>query len=84
MLASEFLRNCARKAGVFLYTESNEVIQADGRWLFITATEAGMKTTRLPRAATVHDAMTGEIIGTNIDRWQVDLKPGETRVYELE
>ena len=83
-LPTDFLRNCARMAGVFLYVESDEVVQTDGRWLFISATTAGKKEIHLPRRATVRDAMTGQTIDTNIDRWQVDLQQGETRVYEME
>ena len=81
---SALLRNCARKAGVFLYVETDEVIQTDGRWLVITATTAGPKLIYLPRLATVRDAMTGRKIGERIDRWDVELKQGETRLYEIE
>ena len=81
---SAFLRNCARKAGVFLHVDTNEVIQTDGRWLFLTASTAGPKAIRLPHAATVRDAMTTETIGTNIDHWQADFQQGETRVYQLD
>ncbi len=81
---SGFLRNCARKAGVFLYTDTDEVIQTDGRWLVITATAAGRKTIRLPRPAAVRDALTGQAIGEKTDRWEVDLKAGETRLYEIQ
>jgi hypothetical protein len=81
---SAFLRNCARKAGVFLHVDTDDVIQIDGRWLFLTATTAGQKTIRVPHSATVRDAMTSEVVGTNIDRWQVGLQQGETRVYELD
>lgn len=79
-----FLRNCARKAGVFLNVETDEVIQTDGKWLFISATSAGQKELRIPRPAKVRDAMNGQEIGANVDHWQVELQQGETRVFEIE
>jgi hypothetical protein len=77
------LRNCARKAGVFLYVESDEVIQTDGRWLFITATNPGRKQVRLPRPATLRDALSGRVLDTRTDLWSVDLQAGETRAVEI-
>jgi len=82
-LPSGFLRNCARQAGVHLYTESDDVVQTDGRWLFISTTSAGTKEIRIPRPARVRDALTGQSIGEDISRWQVNLKQGETRLFEI-
>jgi len=77
------LRNCARKAGVFLYVESDEVIQTDGRWLFITATNPGRKQVRLPRPVSLRDALNGQVLVTRTDLWNVDLQAGETRAVEI-
>lgn len=77
------LRNCARLAGVWLYADAGEVVQTDGRWLALTASEAGLKTVRLPRPASVRNALTGELLGTGIREWRVELKKGETRLYEI-
>ena len=82
-LPSSFLRNCARKAGVFIHVDSDDVVQSDGRWLFISATAAGRKEIRLPRPSAVRDALTGQDIGTDIDRWQADFQQGQTRLYEI-
>jgi len=83
-LPSAFLRNCARKAGAFLYVESDESLQTDGHWLTISATSGGKKEIRLPRPAVIRDALGGEILGTNIDHWGVDMKPGETWIFEIQ
>ena len=83
-LPSAFLRNCARKAGAFLYVESDESLQTDGHWLTISATSVGKKEIRLPRPAVIRDALGGEILGTNIDHWGVDMKPGETWIFEIQ
>jgi hypothetical protein len=79
-----FLRRCAQRAGVWVYVDSDDVVQTDGRWLALTASSAGRKTIRLPRPATVRDALTGELIGANLREWNGEWAEGETRLYLLE
>jgi len=79
----ELLRNIAKRAGVHIYSEKNDVVEADDGFLSITAREEGEREVKLRKRATVEDALTGEIMGKNIDGFKVYMRKGETRLFLL-
>ncbi len=78
----ELLRNIARAAGAWIYSDANDVVEADDGFLGITATQAGRRRVKLPRAMPVADALTGRLLG-RLSSWQLQLDLGECRLYEL-
>jgi len=80
---TELLRNIARKAGVHIYSDKNDVVEADEEFLSITARDEGEREVHLRRKATVQDALTGEVIGKNIDSFNIHMRKGETRLFLL-
>jgi len=81
-LPARVFANIAREAGVHLYCAPGDVIYTDGRFLSITACEAGGKEIRLPGPRAVTDVFSRDIV-TRGDSFRVTLRTGETRVYRL-
>jgi hypothetical protein len=79
---TELLRNIARKAGVHIYSDKNDVVEADEEFLSITARDEGEREVKLKKA-TVEDALTGEVLGKSIDRFKIYMRKGETRLFLL-
>lgn len=79
----ELFRNIARRAGVHIYCDTNDVIETDGRFLAISATSAGEKTIRLPQPARLVDSLTGETVGRGTDL-RLPLSLGEARLLWCE
>jgi hypothetical protein len=78
-LTSELLRLAARKVGVHLFTQVDCNVQANGPFVSVHAAQDGPLDLDLGCAGTVHDALTGEIMGSG-PRCTLDLKRGDTRV----
>lgn len=82
VLPREILRNVAREVGVHVYSpDRRDVVRADSRYLVIHTKEGGPRWLRLPRAAVLRDAMTGETIGEG-RRIKLSLPPNSTTVWD--
>jgi hypothetical protein len=77
------LANIAADAGAHLYCPAGDVIYTDGRFLSVTACQAGPKTVTLFRPSMVTDVFTNEKVTDGVN-FTADLKLGETRVYRIE
>jgi hypothetical protein len=72
------------EAGVQRYTTSPEIIvRADSGLVALHTKDGGRCDLRLPRAATVSDALTGAAIGQG-ERLTLDLPPTSTTLLRLE
>jgi hypothetical protein len=77
------LRGLARRCGVHIYSEQDDVILTDGKFLSITATSPGAKTVQLPEPRRVVSAFDGSELWSAVDALALDLQLGETRSYLL-
>ncbi len=84
VLPPTVIRNIAREAGVHIYSEMDDFVAANNWLLTLCASNDGLRTVRLPRRATVIDAMTGARVANGTDRFDVTLKFGETAVWKME
>jgi hypothetical protein len=78
-LTSDLLRLAARKAGVHLYTQTDCNVYANGPIVALHAAQDGPITLDTGHRGQVHDALSGDLIGTG-PRVVLPLKKGETRV----
>ena len=63
----------------------NDDFLAANNWLLtVCAASDGPRTIRLPKSATVVDALTGETTAKSTSQFEIDMKYGETRVWKLE
>jgi len=75
------LRGMARRAGVHLYVDTEDVIYGNASVLAIHALSAGDKQIKLPRRADVRDIMSGEAIASGASEFAVAMRAGETRLF---
>ncbi|MFQ6098709.1 MAG: hypothetical protein ACE5O2_13360, partial [Armatimonadota bacterium] len=61
----------------------DDPLQTDGSLVMVHASAAGAKRLRFPRRAAVADALSGETLARNVDRLDLSLELGETRLLEL-
>jgi len=81
---SSLLRGVARKAGVNVYLDSDDVVYANALFLAVHARYAGTRTISLPKTSTVIDAFTGENVARNARSFEVQLGRGDTGIWLLE
>lgn len=63
----KFIRDLARRAGVKIYSDSGDPLEANGALVSLHARSAGLKTVRLPRKTDVLDVFNKKIIAGNTD-----------------
>jgi len=86
---SALLRNLARRAGVWIWCDSDDVVLGDARpdgggwFLALSASAEGDKVIRMPRPTVVRDVFTGQVLGRGAEI-RMDLRQGETRLLRLE
>ena len=80
-LDADFMREYARRKGVHIYCDSQDNLCAGGSIVTINARSAGRKILRLPRRFRVEDIYSGEIMATDADVFEFDMKAFETRVF---
>jgi hypothetical protein len=80
---AKLLRNILKASGVHVYLDSDDALAADGAFLSVTATSAGIKAIRLPRPSEVQRVLPepGELGRTA--EFAEPFEEGETRIYLL-
>jgi len=81
---ASLLRNIAKRAGVHIYSEADDVVEADDGFLCVSAREEGERTIILRGKARVEDALTGQVLGDNLSQLKLEMKKGETRLFFLD
>jgi hypothetical protein len=66
------LRMLAKRAGVHVYTESTDPVEANEKFFSLHARFAGKKTVRLPRRTSVYDVFNGRLVATDVDEFSFD------------
>ena len=77
------LREIAHRCGVFLYSESNDVLSVSESALMLHCSSSGEKTIRLPSPKIVTDMISGIQIGNNIREFRFHANAGDTALFEL-
>ena len=77
------LRQIVADAGVFIYSDSDDVLSASESALMLVASGAGRRKINLPKAKTVVDMVSGKTIGENLTSFEADLAAGEVLLVEL-
>jgi len=83
-LPAPLLREVARYSGTHIYSESDDLIFADGCTLGIHSVRPGKRTFRLPHPATVRDVITNRMVSEGANSITLDLKAPDTRLLHLE
>ena len=61
----------------------NDGVAADGRMVAVHSVRGGVRHVRLPRPASVTDAVTGKLAGRRCTRFKTTMRSPDTRVFLL-
>jgi len=78
-----FIRDMLKKAGVFVYSDSNDPVEANEKLFTLHARYAGTKKVRLPGKSTVLDVFGRRIVARGVDSFEFDAKLHETYLFYL-
>ncbi|NLH99643.1 MAG: hypothetical protein GX446_09155 [Chthonomonadales bacterium] len=81
---ARLLRNLCRSAGVHEYIATDDVVWATRGAVAVSAREGGQRLIHLPRAATVRDLFSGELVARDVLEFRADFAPLQTRAFALE
>ena len=82
-LQAELVRSVARRAGVHIYSESDDVFYADDSFAAIHAGSSGMKTLRFPLPVDPYEVFERKSYGKALRKLSFPMKFGETKVFSL-
>ena len=83
-LPADVLRKIAKFAGVHLYRTSGEQLDASRHFLMIhTGAQPATGPVSLPRKCEVTEVFTGQVVGKDVDSFELNLKPYSTGVWRL-
>lgn len=78
VLTPEIIRAWARKAGIHIYSDSNDTFYANKSYLTVNAAAAGSRVIKLPRRADVYNAVRNRLMYRDVDEVELSLMKGET------
>ncbi len=80
-LSSEFLRGVAADAGVWIFSESDDVMFANEAFVTIHAADRGKKTLHFPKLVDVVDIYSGKILARGVKKYSFEMKMHETVTF---
>jgi hypothetical protein len=83
LLPAALLRRLAQRAGVHLYTGTEDVVWASKDLLAVSVKDPGPRTVHLPREAAVTDVYTGKPVAESARSFQAEFADRQTRLFRL-
>lgn len=77
-------RELARDAGVHIYNDSTDTFGVNTSYVYMHPSSAGSRTITFPRPVTLYDALSEQLLGTNISAYTRSYQLGETMIYRYE
>ena len=78
-----FIRDVLKTAGVFVYSDSNDPVEANEKLFTLHARYAGTKKVRLPKKTSVLDVFGRCVVARNVDTFTFDAKLHQTYLFYL-
>ena len=80
----KFIRSVLKEAGVFVYSDSNDPVEANERLFTLHARYAGRKRVRLPRKTDVLDVFGRRVVARNADAFAFNAELHQTYLFYLD
>ena len=80
-MTGPLLQRIARDAGVHIYCDSLDSVEANDRFISFHARNSGRKTIRLPRKTTVVDVFNRELVAKDVDSFSFDAPLHSSRLF---
>lgn len=84
VVGSDLLASVAAAAGCHLFLERDDVLYANERFVAVHSNGSGRRTIRFKRKCSPYEVYERRYYGHGIDCVDVDMRNGETRMFELE
>ena len=81
LLDADFVREAARTAGVHIYCETTDNLNAGNSIVSLHCNQPGTKTIRFPEATDIVDLFTGEVLGRGVTEITFPMEGFQTRVF---
>ncbi|WP_262675526.1 hypothetical protein [Paenibacillus sp. J5C2022] len=78
------LNKLYKDAGVHVFSDSYDNVEANASWISVHAATAGTKTIKLPQPTPVFNIISNELVGTSVSEFQIDMAVGETAIFVLD
>jgi len=83
-MTTDLFRGLVRYAGGHVYSTTDDVFDANSRYLMLHTSSAGPKEIHLPNPCNVRDVISNKSVGDGITTIRFDARrPGETHLFEL-
>ncbi|BBH25037.1 hypothetical protein Back11_64000 [Paenibacillus baekrokdamisoli] len=82
-LPAPVLKKVYNDAGVHVYSDSYDNLEVNKSWISLHAASSGVKTIKLPSSSPVYNIITGQMIGSAIQQFQVNMQRGDTAIFAL-
>jgi hypothetical protein len=77
----QLFQNLFRQAGVHVYTDTQDIVYANARYVTLCANGDGEKTLRLPKKCNLYDALSGELLAKDSDHYRFTARHGQTEIF---
>ncbi len=78
------LKKLYKDAGVHVYSDQYDHLEANSSWISVHAATAGTKTIKLPAPKPVFDILSNKLIGTAVTEFQINMTVGQTALFLLD
>jgi len=82
ILPTDFLRDVAKSAGVFIYNDTNDYIMAGNNYVAIHATSSGSKEIKFKKKTSIYDIISNERY-EDIDHIDFNMQIGDTKIFRV-
>ena len=79
----EFFQNLFRHAGAHVYSDTQDIVYANARYVTLCANGEGQKTLRLPRKADLYDAYEDKLLAQDVDEYTFEAKHAQVEIFRL-
>jgi hypothetical protein len=84
LLSAKLLSNIFQSAGVHQYTDSDDLIYANERYVTVCAEKGGPKTLRLPVKADLYEAMEDRQLASGVTEYPIEMQDKQVDIYRVE
>ena len=82
-IPASLLRKIYRKSGVHIYASTNDPISVNSSWICLTASKAGKKIVKLPKAMDVYNLTKSRFEGRKVKHFYLNMRKNETSIIAI-
>ena len=80
-LSADFLRSLAADAGVWIFSNDEDILFANDAFIAVHAAQGGKKILNFKKPVDIVDIFSGEKVAEKVKKYEFDLKILETKIF---